>query len=57
MGEEGLESRAEVDMPPPETPPERFGVLVIMCAELTVLARVLLFTHNVQNYEKQSTFA
>ena len=41
MGEIGLEARAEIDMPTPETTHERFRVLVVMRAELAVFAGVL----------------
>ena len=42
MGEEGCEARAEVDVPTPEAAQCRFGIFVVMCAELAVLAGVIL---------------
>ena len=45
VGKIGPEARAEVNMPAPETADGRFGILVIMCAELAVLAGVFLFSH------------
>ena len=47
MGEVTLETRAEVDVPAPEAAQGRFGVLVVMCAELAVLAGILLI-HNAE---------
>lgn len=45
MGEEGLEARAEIDVPAPEAAEGRLGVLVVVCAELAVLAGVGLLCH------------
>ncbi len=41
MGEILLPAWAEIDMPAPETSYYRLGILIIMWAELTVLARIL----------------
>ena len=38
MREIALESRAEVDMPPPEPADEGLGILVVMRAEFAVFA-------------------
>jgi hypothetical protein len=46
MGEVGLEAWAEVDVPAPETAPERLGTLLIMRPELTGLAGIMLLCHN-----------
>ena len=43
MGEVSLEAGAEIDMPAPETTQNGFGVLLIVCAKFTVLARIMLF--------------
>ena len=61
MSEEAFEARAEVDVPSPEAAQGRFGVLVVMRAELAVLARVFLFSHDVLDstlliYEKRGTY-
>ena len=40
MGEESFEARTEVNVPAPEATQGRFGVLVVGCAELAVLAGV-----------------
>ncbi len=45
MGEEILPAGAEVDMPAPEPAECRFRILVIVGAELTVLARETLVRH------------
>ena len=45
MGEIVLPSRAEIDVPAPETAEDGFGIPVIMCAEPAVLAGVLLCCH------------
>lgn len=50
MGEEGLEARAEDDMPPPEAAERRLGIPVIVSPELTVLAGIILMCHNALNY-------
>ena len=47
VGEEGLEARAEVDVPTPEAAPQGLGILVVVSPELAGLARVFLFCHNV----------
>ena len=41
MSKIGLKSRAEIDMPTPESTEERFGILVVMRAQLAVFAGVL----------------
>ena len=41
MSEVGFESGTEVDVPAPEPSEDRFGILVVVSAELAVLARVL----------------
>ena len=40
MGEEGLEARAEIDVPAPDPAEGRFGVLVVVRSEFAVLARI-----------------
>ena len=42
MGEEVFPARAPVDVPAPEAAFGRFGVLVVRCAELAILAGILL---------------
>jgi len=46
VGEEGLEARAEIDVPPPEAAPEGLGILVVVSPELAGLAGEFLFCHN-----------
>ncbi len=46
VGEECLETRAEIDVPAPESAPQGFGILVVMSPELAGLAREFLFSHN-----------
>ena len=46
MGEIGLETRTEVDMPAPEPAPERLRTLLIMRPELAGLAGIMLLCHN-----------
>ena len=48
MGEILLPTRAEIDMPAPETSHQRLWILIIMRAELTVLARILLHTFHIK---------
>ena len=40
VGEKGLEAWTKVDMPAPEPAKDRFGILVVVRSELTVLTRV-----------------
>jgi hypothetical protein len=42
VGEIGLETWTEIDMPAPEPAPERLGILLIMRPELTGLAGIFL---------------
>jgi hypothetical protein len=48
MGEILLPTRAEIDMPAPETSYYRLGILIIMWAELTVLARILCHSFTIK---------
>lgn len=45
VSEVAFEAWAEINVPAPETAQGRFGVLVVVCAELAVLAGVFLFCH------------
>ena len=48
MSEILLPTRAEIDMPAPETSHQRLWIPIIMRAELTVLARILFHTFHVK---------
>ena len=50
MREIALESRAEIDMPTPESADERLGILVVVRAELAVFAGV--FVHGESVFSK-----
>jgi hypothetical protein len=46
VGEVSPETRAKVDVPPPEATLQGFGILVVMSPEPAGLAREFLFSHN-----------
>ena len=51
-----LESRAEVDVPAPESTEERFRILVVMRSEFAVFAGVFVHGNNlIINYKKENS--
>ena len=50
MRKEGLESRAEIDVPAPEFAEERLRVIVVMRSEFAVFAGVFVHGRKMSNY-------